>query len=120
MREWREQFEQTFGLQAEFDLPEQELSLPDETAVSLFRIAQELMTNAAKHARAAHVSLRLSALDNKLRLIVQDDGIGFDPARLPDSAFKTVRSRVLLIGGRLVVESAPGKGAVVGVEITQK
>lgn len=117
LREWRPQFEQNFGLPAKFDLPEQELPLPDETAVSLFRIAQELTTNAAKHAQATQVSLRLTAAAGKVLLLVQDDGIGFDPAQLSESALKTVRSRVRLISGRLEVESAPGKGAAVGVVV---
>ena len=118
LREWRPQFEQLFGLPVLLDLPEGEMALPDETAISLFRIAQELMTNAAKHAvGAVRVSVQLFSADGRLTLLVEDDGAGFDPAALPDSAFKTVRSRVRLLGGRLQVDNAPGRGATVVVEV---
>lgn len=120
LREWQPQFEQTFGLPARLDLPAEEPVLPDDTAVSLFRIAQELMTNTAKHAQAMQVAVHLSVTEGQISLRVQDDGAGFDPATLPESAFKTVRSRVRLLGGALAVASTPGKGTVVEVEITRK
>lgn len=120
LREWQPQFEQTFGLPARLYLPAEEPALPDETAVSLFRIAQELLTNAAKHAQATLVTMHLSVSGSHIILRVQDDGAGFNPATLPESAFKTVRSRVRLLGGTLAVGSTPGGGTTLVVEITQK
>ena len=127
LREWRQQFEQTFGLPVRLELPDGEIPLSDETATTLFRIAQELMTNAAKHAQSTLVSVRLSLDDSRLTLIVEDYGIGLAPLALPETAFKTVRSRVRLLGGQLQVDSAPDRGTTVtvvapvaGAEITQK
>lgn len=118
LREWRDQFEQTFGLPLRPELPGQEPALPDDTAAALFRIAQELTTNAAKHAAGAEwVSVRVVADNERLMLRVEDNGAGFEPSALPETAFKTVRSRVRLLGGQLRVDSAPGKGTAVQVEV---
>lgn len=118
LREWRGQFEQTFGLPLRPELPGQEPALPDDTAAALFRIAQELTTNAAKHAAGAEwVSVRVVADNERLMLRVEDNGAGFEPSALPETAFKTVRSRVRLLGGQLRVDSVPGKGTAVQVEV---
>lgn len=117
LREWREQFEQTFGLPLRLELPDYEPALPDDTAAALYRIAQELTTNAAKHAAGAEwVSVQLIPGEDRLVLRVEDNGAGFHPSTLPETAFKTVRSRARLLGGQLRVDSAPGKGAVMEVE----
>jgi len=126
LREWSVQFERQFDLPVRLDVPDNEIHLPDETAASLFRIAQELMTNAAKHAQSTLVCVRLLPGENLLTLEVEDYGIGIAPLSLPETAFKTVRSRAHLLGGRLQVDSAPDRGTLVRVEtpvtaeITQK
>lgn len=117
LREWRGQFEQTFGLPVRLELPEADIALPDETATAMFRIAQELMTNAAKHAQADWVLVRIVPESGHLTLQVSDNGAGFDASALPETAFKTVRSRVRLLGGQLRVESAPGRGTTVAVVV---
>lgn len=118
LREWRDQFEQIFGLPLRLELPEREPTLPDNAATALFRIAQELTTNVAKHAAGAGwVSVRLVTAERGLALRVEDNGAGFNPSALPETAFKTVRSRVRLLGGQLQVESGVGKGAVVEVTV---
>lgn len=116
LREWREQFGRTFELPLRLDLPEHEPRLPDDVATNLFRIAQELTTNAAKHAAGARgVTLLLKTGTEGLTLRVDDDGEGFDQAALPETAFKTVQSRVRLLDGQLDVTSEPGKGTTVSV-----
>ena len=115
LREWQQQFEHNFGMTVRLELPDSELSLPDETAISVFRIAQELMTNAAKYSQSTLVSVRLTFAEGKLTLSVQDYGIGLAVLSLPETAFKTVRSRTRLLGGHMVVESAPGRGTRVVV-----
>lgn len=117
LREWCRQFEQTFGLPVRLGLPEADIVLPDETATALFRIVQELMTNAAKHSGADWVSVRVVPGEDKCTLTIEDNGAGFLALTLPETAFKTVRSRVHLLGGRLQVNSTPGKGTVVELEV---
>jgi len=96
--------------------------LPREAAVALFRIAQEALTNVAKHADAKRVWLRLEADDGELRFSVRDDGNGFDPAassqvRATRLGMTTMRERVVAAGGSLEVESAPGKGTTVKAQV---
>jgi signal transduction histidine kinase len=87
----------------------------------LFRVAQEALTNAVKHSGAAGASLRLERAGGRLRLAVRDRGRGFDPAAdAPDaesSGLAGMHDRVELFGGRLAIDSAPGRGTAVTVEL---
>jgi len=90
--------------------------IPNDTALCLFRVAQESLRNVARHARARTVDVSLRALDGGLQLAVRDDGIGFDPvgqrarARL---GVASMRERVHLVAGELDIDSAPGRGTTV-------
>jgi two-component system NarL family sensor kinase len=117
LREWKAQFEQTWNLPLHLDLPENELSLPDATSVALFRIAQELIINAAKHAQASRIALHLHPAPGSLTLMVEDNGQGFDTAALPPGFLKTVYSRAQIIGAKLHIDSSLGRGATFIMEI---
>ena len=96
--------------------------LPRESAVALFRIAQEALNNVAKHADARRVWLRLEADGRELRFIVRDDGAGFDPAasaptRATRLGMTTMQERAVAAGGSLEVLSAPGKGTTVKAQV---
>jgi signal transduction histidine kinase len=87
--------------------PEQRLAQDTETAV--YRIVQEALSNAVKHAGAARVGLRVTQLADRVQLVIEDDGHGFDPAGVSDGFGLTgMRERALLAGGRLWVSSAEG------------
>jgi signal transduction histidine kinase len=92
-----------------------------ETA--LFRIAQEALTNVAKHAQATQIRVHIEAEDETLRLLVADDGIGFEPAQLagPDGGrgwgLLTMSERAEAVGGRCWIKSEPGQGTQVIVEV---
>jgi len=82
----------------------------------VFRVAQEALRNAARHAHARTVAVSLRGLDGGVQLAVQDDGCGFDPARQrnrPSLGLASMRERVHLLGGELDVESAPGHGTTI-------
>jgi signal transduction histidine kinase len=86
-------------------------------AVAFFRVAQEALTNVARHARARHVWIELSAGESALELELRDDGVGFDITRTLEEAHRRghlgllgMRERVQVLGGRLVVDSRPGHG----------
>lgn len=88
--------------------------LPGELQTLLFRVAQEALNNAAKHAGARSALLRLVARDGSLQLQVVDDGRGCDPdtaLRSGGSGLSGMRERLRLYGGRLELRSAPGEGA---------
>jgi signal transduction histidine kinase len=90
-----------------------------EVKESLYRIAQEAMNNIAKHARAAHVEIRLSNANGTLLLNISDDGAGFDtgadyPGHL---GMHTMRERAEKAGGRFAIDSAPNAGTRIQVTI---
>ncbi|MBA2238669.1 MAG: sensor histidine kinase [Lysobacter sp.] len=89
-------------------------ALPDELQTLLFRVAQEALNNAAKHAQASHVLLRLVARAGMLQLQIVDDGRGCDPElalRAGGSGLGGMRERLRLHGGKLELHSSPGNGA---------
>jgi len=94
------------------------VSLPDEAAIGLYRIGQEALSNALRHARASHATLTLTR-EGGVTLTVADDGRGFDPAIVRGQAGRwgllSMAERAEALGGRLTVESAPGAGTRVTV-----
>ena len=86
-----------------------------ETAVALFRIAQEALNNAAKHSSAKRIAVNLEEVDGEIVLSVKDDGKGFDPGAAPRGRWgmTTMRERAEAAGGRLSVDSRPGGGTTV-------
>ena len=90
----------------------------------LYRVAQESLQNIAKHSQATHVNLSLQSSDKSIKLTVTDDGAGFSTktaAGKPMSfGLAGMRERALLLGGSLVVRSAPGKGASIVLVLPSK
>ena len=84
-----------------------------ELETVIYRIVQEALTNAARHADPETIDVRLVHSDAEIRLAITDDGSGFDPSR-PSEGFGLVgmRERVSLVGGRLRVSSSPGKTVI--------
>jgi PAS domain S-box-containing protein len=95
----------------ELSLPD-EMSLDENTATNLYRIAQEGVLNAARHADATQIHLRLRVAGPDVELLVIDDGKGFDPLQFARGGMglRIMRFRAQLIGGYLSVESRPGAG----------
>jgi signal transduction histidine kinase len=91
-------------------------ALPGDASLCLFRVAQEALSNAARHAGASAVTVLLSPSGKGVQLAVSDNGSGFDPA-LPRSraslGLASMRERVRLLRGELDIESTPGRGTTV-------
>ena len=103
-----------------FAAEEPPVSFPRESALALYRIAQECFANVTRHARASEVNVELSVLDGRLRLAVEDDGVGFDPAearRRAGLGLAGLEERARLAGGILEVRSSPGQGAKITAEV---
>jgi len=94
--------------------------LAPETQMQLFRIVQEVLSNARKHSGACSVAVTVAGDDNKLSLWIADNGCGFDPDTATNGAhwgLRTMAERAAELGGSLHIESALGAGTRVGVEI---
>jgi signal transduction histidine kinase len=94
--------------------------------VTLFRVAQEALTNVAKHARASKVGVTLSYMDDVTLLDVRDDGMGFTPGSTTAGSrsaaghgfgLKGMGQRLQRVGGRLEIESAPGAGTAISASV---
>jgi signal transduction histidine kinase len=95
---------------------------PDQTS-QLLSIAREALSNVARHSRATRGSIRVEAHDGKVRLIVSDNGVGFEPAKQRGPGHQglvNMRARAAAVGGRLEVESRPGSGTRIIVDVTRR
>ena len=113
-----EGFAQRTGIEVGCDVPFAE-RLPDETETHLFRIAQEALTNVARHAGAKHVRVRLAAEGGIVTLRVSDDGRGFAPVAANPRGLGLIgmRARARSAGGDLEVRSRPGEGVAIEVRV---
>jgi signal transduction histidine kinase len=107
------------GIDVEVEASLGEPRLDPELETTLYRIVQEALTNVLKHARASHVSISVVRTAGSISAVVEDDGSGFTPEEARPGALGLVgmRERVALVGGRLSIESAPGAGTTLAVEV---
>lgn len=124
LRRYVKDYATSFGLETDFavvGLEEKRLTPQVETA--LYRIVQEALTNVARHAQASQVSVLLEQRGNSVIGIVEDDGRGFDvesalaSGHLESLGLRGMQERASLVGGKLTVESTPGIGTTVFIEI---
>jgi two-component system NarL family sensor kinase len=91
----------------------------EKTEVAAYRIVNELVNNSLRHSEAEHINVQLILDDNRVHLIVEDDGKGFDSAKAEaegGNGLKNIRTRVASLGGKIDLITAPGKGTEVNVE----
>jgi signal transduction histidine kinase len=92
-----------------------------EREFAILRIAHEALHNAVQHARAEHVTVRLSERDQRLIVEVSDDGVGFDPGRAEVRSrhlgLTSMEERARELGGRLEIRSSPGSGTTVSLQV---
>lgn len=95
----------------------EEADVPEKLKITIFRIVQEAMCNIAKHAGASRIRVVFLRTEDSLRLVVEDDGCGFDPATVADRGragrglgVRGMMERVRLSGGEYQFDTAPGQG----------
>jgi signal transduction histidine kinase len=116
------------GVEARVESTGDEQPLPDDVGSALFRVAQEALTNVAKHAEASKVGVTLTYLPDVVVLDVRDDGVGFDAAHpAPQTVGRDdarggygldgMRARLARVGGTLAIETAPGEGVALSATV---
>jgi signal transduction histidine kinase len=112
---------QSSGLRVQLSLPRRPPMLSSVCQIALYRIFQEACNNVLKHARANTVKIRLRSSDDFVELMLHDDGKGFHPDAAADKpeafGLSGIRERAALVGGRVSVRSAPGRGASLYVKL---
>jgi len=116
--DYKRSFDLTVDLRMEAGLSD---PLPPLVQTTMYRILQEALTNVARHARARVVVVELERVETMLELVVEDDGVGFDPGALVRDAsglgLHGMRERAELLGGSIEFESTPGEGTSVRARI---
>lgn len=102
-----------------------DVDVPEQTATALFRIVQEALSNVVRHANATSVQIHLVCDDDRVGLRVQDNGAGWDMKTHANEPRKSlgllgIRERSRLLGGAVSIESAPGKGFCLRVDLPQR
>lgn len=118
---------QPMGLQVDFQAQGLEERLPDELETALFRIMQEAITNAVKHAKASYLKVNIAREPGRILGVIQDDGIGFHPVHVAGRGEKErglglfgMKERATLVGGAVQVESSPRRGTTVRVFVPDR
>ncbi len=115
-----ERLAQRAGLAGHFSGPTSEPALPADLVTACYRVGQEALTNVVRHSRASNVWVELRPGDTEIQLIVRDDGVGFSPeevlrrdVEVGSLGLLGIQERIELLGGRVDIESEPGRGTVI-------
>lgn len=122
LRQYADVCSRQSGLSIDFETVciDEHQRFPPEIETTIYRIVQEALTNAMRHAQANHVDIILECRNGHLIAIVEDDGVGFDPNTINTQEHLGVfgmRERAAMVGGTLTIESSPGGGTTVHVEV---
>ena len=127
IQKYTDEYSSKFSIKIDFHVSGiDKLHLSSEIEVSVFRIIQEALTNTAKYAEAKNVSVVLNCRDSSLIVVIEDDGKGFntnfvsDPRNTVKLGIFGMHERASLIGGNLTIESKPGDGSTVFLEVPLK
>ncbi len=121
LRQYIEDFKSRFPLSAQFEvIGLDERRLPSTVETNIYRIVQEALTNAIRHAQATYVDVVLKRDKAKMIVIIEDNGIGFEVDAAGEKTrlgLVGMRERAEMLGGRLVIESTVGVGTTIFVEV---
>ncbi len=95
-------------------------TLERDTSIVIYRVSQEALTNIVRHSKALHASVVVTTSEDRVQLIIEDDGIGFDPNDVATSehiGLSSMRERIELLGGIFSIESIPSKGTTIIAEL---
>lgn len=117
------QMSEETGITIAAEIPAELPRMANHVELALYRMAQEGLTNARRHAQVSHIGLRLQVQGKTLRAVIEDDGAGFIPtapqqlAREGKFGLLGVYERARLVGGTASIRSSPGRGTRVTIEV---
>jgi signal transduction histidine kinase len=114
------EFRRRTGIHCTVSLTGNNIVLPEDRSIVLFRILQESLTNISRHANARKVEILLDHDAERIRMDVQDDGIGFDAEKARGRktfGLLGMRERAIILRGEMSITSAPGRGTRVSVSM---
>ncbi|MDX9788262.1 MAG: CHASE4 domain-containing protein [Desulfobacterales bacterium] len=118
-----EKFGRQYGLEIKFDVVNSDIPVETALRVMLFQAARELLFNIIKHARSREAQITMMAEEDTVKVMIQDNGVGFDPeavnVELGFGLF-SIKERIHHFGGRFELDSAPGKGTRVCLTVPLK
>jgi signal transduction histidine kinase len=114
-----ETFREQTGIEVDLEPRLGDERLPSDVETTLYRITQEALTNIVKHAHAKHVSIVLTRRDGSISAVIEDDGQGFSEEQGSGNGLGLLgmHERIALVDGRLAVESSPGSGTTLSIEV---
>jgi signal transduction histidine kinase len=117
--EWQgREFSRHTGVPAEVEVDGDLENLSEAQRTSIYRVVQEALTNCARHAKAKHVNVLLHAQNGRTTVEIKDDGVGFNPrTRSAGLGLLGIGERVEALDGKLAINSQPGKGTMIRIEI---
>jgi signal transduction histidine kinase len=125
VRDYSEQFYRMSGIKVDVIMDERikNLNLPAEAEMQLIRIMQEALANIRKHSESEEAWINMSVVNGSLQVTIGDQGIGFDPERVPSGrgphfGLASMRERAQSIGAEINIDSEPGEGTRVEVIIS--
>jgi signal transduction histidine kinase len=112
-------FSESSGIRVDLEARLGRERLPSDVETTVYRIVQEALTNVVKHAEAKNVSILLVRRGDIVTAVIEDDGVGFETTAADDDSLGLagMRERVELHDGRLTIESAPGSGTTLRIEV---
>ena len=125
LSESTERFRRTTGIETQFERSVEQLRLPKRVCRELVRVVDEALVNVRKHSGARRVAVRVGASSGDLTVSIEDDGRGFDfSGRMTQTDLDAlglgplvIKERVQAIGGRVAIDSRPGCGSRVEVQV---
>jgi signal transduction histidine kinase len=114
-----ETFREQTGIEVDLEPRLGDQRLPPDVETTLYRIMQEALTNVVKHAQAKRVSIVLTRRDGSITAVIEDDGRGFGEGQAGENGLGLLgmSERIALVDGRLNVESSPGSGTTLSIEV---
>ena len=124
LRWYLDRYAKRLDIEVAFEAIDLEDRLPAEMETALYRVAQEALTNVARHAQANKVHLRVERKEASVAALIEDDGRGFEVEKMGDSqapergiGLLGIRERVTSLGGNFDIQSGPGEGTRLTIEI---